>query len=1347
MYSQCASSSSTASAPFHSLPYLTPFSPKNRHRFQPFPAKPRPSTGVVYFSISSSNVRHNKHSWYWSAIRCSQRGSTNHFSEESRSITPSKAGEVSGLPNCGRGGKSRAFEFAVKPVAVTLLWVSLGLCPIKGWQPPATALPAISELIWKKKAKGSILEKETVVDKEHYYAMYTRRLLDKASAVLKAIEEARVSNGSIHDVKKALNDLKSTKREIEYEIDCELDAWQKELKSVRKDLVKKSERAANYVFSARSQQEWLHMKQDLAAGGGGNEALKLKTESLEKLVDRGVKEFDMLENKFEDLEDQVRTRVYNDWSVLLAELVSIERESQRLVDRFIKDMEPKPDESVSKTSTPELARFEIKKDLEAAQKEHLKQSILPRLVEEEEDSSLDIIPVSSSDQVDSTLRIKLALESSKNLQRELEAQIRKDMKKYGDEKRSIETTSEEETVKGFPELEMKWKFGSKEIVVPKAVRVLLFHGWKKWREERKDDLKRKLLEDVDLGKEYVNQKKERIVLDRDRVMSKTVFNEDKRRWEIDPVAVPYAVSKNLIEYARIRHDWGVMYIVLKGDDKEYFIDIQDYEILFEDFGGFDGLYLKMVASGIPISVQVMPIPVTELTLYQQILIAGRFAFSLAYQFWKTKTISSYKDYFIDDMKIIVDDALMRILFPLVEFVIPYSARIMIGMAWPEEIGQTVGTPWYLKWQSETEMRFRSRRAVDSFSYIKIFVRCAIYGYVFIHVIQLAWYMKKKAVRVLGFGPRFKNPNIRTKRQLIAIRRVVKKLIVRRKKFGVNPIKTAFENMKRVRNPPIPLRDFTTIESMREEINEVVTFLQNPNAYQKLGARAPKGVLIVGEMGSGKTSLALAVAAEARVPVVKVEPEQLEAGLWVGQSAANIRELFQTARELAPVIIFVEDFDRFAGVRGKFIHTKKQDHEAFINQLLVELDGFEKQDGVVLMATTRNLSQIDPALKRPGRMDRIFNLTRPTQAEREKILWLAAKETMDPDIVDSVNWSKVAEKTANLFPVDLKRVPVALEGSAFRSKFLDRDELLSYCGWFATFSWIVPTFLRRLRPVRKISSLLVNHLGLALTKEDLQDAVDLMEPYGQISNGIEYLNPPVDWTRETKLSHAVWAAGRGLTALLLPNFDMVDNIWLEPLSWEGIGCTKITKREDEGSGRGNVETISYLEKKLVFCFGSHVASQMLLPFGEETFLSMSELKQAQEIATRMVLQYGWGPDDSPAIYFHGNAVPFSSLITALSMGNQYEFEVASKVEKMYDLAYDKAKEMLRKNRQALEKIVEELLEFEALSGKELEKIIDKNGGVREKEPFSLSRGYESESASVSYLAGGKSYGTAYLGAAN
>lgn len=159
---------------------------------------------------------------------------------------------------------------------------------------------------------------------------------------------------------------------------------------------------------------------------------------------------------------------------------------------------------------------------------------------------------------------------------------------------------------------------------------------------------------------------------------------------------------------------------------------------------------------------------------------------------------------------------------------------------------------------------------------------------------------------------------------------------------------------------------------------------------------------------------------------------------------------------------------------------------------------------------------------------------------------------------------------------------------------------------------MPPWLRKTKVAKTMGKMLVNHLGLNLTKDDLENVVDLMEPYGQISNGIELLNPTVDWTRETKFPHAVWAAGRALITLLIPNFDVVENLWLEPSSWEGIGCTKITKVTSGGSAIGNTESRSYLEKKLVFCFGSHIASQMLLPPGDENFLSSSEITKAQEV---------------------------------------------------------------------------------------------------------------------------------------
>ncbi|KAI5398282.1 probable inactive ATP-dependent zinc metalloprotease FTSHI 5, chloroplastic [Lathyrus oleraceus] len=885
----------------------------------------------------------------------------------------------------------------------------------------------------------------------------------------------------------------------------------------------------------------------------------------------------------------------------------------------------------------------------------------------------DLGPFFHQDSVDFAQRLKRSLEDSKEQQKNLVTQISKNMK-YDKEKRSIVYSSEEE---------------------------------------------------------------EMILLDRDRVISRTWYNEEKNRWEMDPLAVPYAVTKKLIEHVRIRADWGTMYIALKGEDEEFYVDIKEFEILFKDIGGFEGLYRKMIACDIPTAVHLMWIPLSELKLRQQFSVILRFPRRFLTDQWNSEAALNARSWFFDTIKDTTDDLMTVIGFPVMELLVLLlnRVRVKLGMACPEE--GTMDTTGFLKWQVKAETRTNARRTQSEIQWIVLFItRTAISGFVLFHVFK---FMRRKIPRLLGYGPVSvrNNPNRRKLGRVAYYFQKRWRSVKSRRRDGVDPIKTAFEHMKRVKKPPIPLKSFSSIESMEEEISEVVTFLRNPRAFQEMGARAPRGVLIVGERGTGKTSLALAIAAEAKVPVVKIKARQLEAGMWVGQSASNVRELFQTARDLAPVILFIEDFDLFAGVRGKFIHTENQDHEAFINQLLVELDGFEKQDGVVLMATTRNLKQIDEALKRPGRMDRIFHLQRPTQAERENILYSAAKETMDDQLIDYVDWKKVAEKTSLLRPTELKLVPVALEGSAFRSKVLDTDELMSYCSFFATFSSVMPQWLRKTKIVKKVNKMLVNHLGLTLAKEDLQNVVDLMEPYGQISNGIELLSPPHDWTRETKFPHAVWAAGRGLIAHLLPNFDVVDNLWLEPQSWQGIGCTKITKAQNGGYINGSIESRSYLEKKLVFCFGSYVASQMLFPFGEENLLSSSEIQQAQEIATRMVIQYGWGPDDSPAIYYCNNAV------STLSMAGDYEYVMAAKVEKIFDLAYLKAREMLQRNRRVLEKTVEELLEFEILTGKGLERITKDNGGIKEKEPFTLFEVQASEPTSGSLLERGNASGGALL----
>lgn len=1204
---------------------------------------------------------------------------------------------------------------------MTLFCIVVGFVPVVGFQRPAISV-SLAGLLSRDETKAK--KKVESRWKEHEFSGHTRRLLETVSVVLRCIEDVKSGKGDMKSVRKALKDVKLRKEELQDEIRSALYAELKEMKEEKETLVIRSEEIVESVMKWQKEQERLLLKKD-----GGGEGVKEQIARLEEGVSVAEKEYDEILEKVGDIEDKMQRRETLSFSIGIREIAYIERECELLVERFDRDLKRQNLPSLHTTSVH--SKSDIQRELELAQREYWEQRLLPRILEAE-DSGLSL----DQNTKDFVLNIKQGFRESRELQRKVEARIRQKMKRFGDEKRFLVKTPADEVVKGYPEAELKWVFGDKEVVVPKAIRLHLFQGWKKWREDAKADLKQNLLQNVDQGKQYVFQRQERILVDRDRVVAKTWFNEEKNRWEMDTLAVPYAVSKKLVESARIRHDWAAMYVTLKGDDKEFYVDVQELDILFEDFGGFDGLYLKMLGSGIPTAVQLMWIPFSELDIHQQFLLITRLSYQCLVGLWKSVPVKYAREWVHEKFRNVNDDIMMTIMFPILDSIVPFPARMRLGMAWPERAEQSVGSTWYLKWQSEAEMNFKSRKQDGIRWYLWFFIRTIIYGYLLVNILLFA---KKKIPRLLGYGPVRRDPNLRKLRRVKAYFNFRLRKTIRRKREGVDPIASAFDQMKRIKSPPIRLKDFASVDSMREEINEVVAFLQNPGAFREMGARAPRGVLIVGERGTGKTSLALAIAAEAKVPLVEVKAQQLEAGLWVGQSASNVRELFQTARDLAPVIIFVEDFDLFAGVRGKFIHTKKQDHEAFINQLLVELDGFEKQDGVVLMATTRNLKQIDQALQRPGRMDRVFNLQRPTPTEREKILQIAAKETMDDELIDFVDWKKVTEKTALLRPIELKLVPLALEGSAFRSKFLDADELMSYSGWFATFSGAVPRWLRKTKPVKGISKWLVHHLGLTLTKEDLYSVVDLMEPYGQISNGIELLNPPLDWTRESKFPHAVWAAGRALIAILLPNFDVVDNIWLEPFSWEGIGCTKITKAKDEGSMNGNVETRSYLEKKLVFCFGSYIASQMLLPFGEENFLSTSEIKQAQEIATRMVIQYGWGPDDSPAIYF------CSTAVTALSMGDKHEYEMATKVERMYNLAYDKAREMLQENSRVLEKIVEELLEFEMLTGKDLQRILEENDGVVEKEPFFLSSLRYKELPPGSPPEGEKTSGVAILSA--
>ncbi|KAK3004735.1 hypothetical protein RJ639_018216, partial [Escallonia herrerae] len=653
-----------------------------------------------------------------------------------------------------------------KPIALALFWVVIALCPIRGFQSPALAAPVASEAIGNTKTRE---KEEESSRKGHEYSNCTRKLLETVSELIRVMEEVRSENGDVKKVEVALRNMKTRRKELQEEILSGMYAELRVLKGEKEVLMSRLDEILEAVGWAKREREGLLRKR-----GGGEEGNE-RAAKLEEEVIEGEKEYNEVWEKIGKIEDAISRRETLALSVGVRELSFIQRESELLVEGFKRKMRETGSGSVSKRSLTKLSKYDIQKELQAAQRQILEQMILSNILEDKYFGHLF-----DQDSVEFAQRIKQALQESSEMQRNMESGIRKKMKKSGAEKRVLVNSSVDDIVKGFPEVELKWMFGGKEVVVPKAVRLHLFHGWKKWREETKADLKRNLLEDVELGKKYVAQRQakfmflvnfhdsskiiylERILLDRDRVTSKTWYNEERSRWEIDPIAVPYAVSRKLVENARIRHDWAAMYISLKGDDKEYYVDIKEFEMLYEDFGGFDGLYLRMLATRIPTAVQLMWIPFSELNFSQQFLLIMRLSHQLVNGLWNTKIISYVREWTFEKIRNLNDDIVMVIFFPLVEFLIPYPARMQLGMAWPEYIDQSVGSTWYLKWQSEAEMRFRSRNTDEFWWYFWFFIRTIIYGYVLFNVFS---FLKRKIPRVLGFGPIRRDPNFRKLRRV------------------------------------------------------------------------------------------------------------------------------------------------------------------------------------------------------------------------------------------------------------------------------------------------------------------------------------------------------------------------------------------------------------------------------------------------------------------------------------------------------------------------------------------------------------------------------------------------------
>jgi cell division protease FtsH len=439
-----------------------------------------------------------------------------------------------------------------------------------------------------------------------------------------------------------------------------------------------------------------------------------------------------------------------------------------------------------------------------------------------------------------------------------------------------------------------------------------------------------------------------------------------------------------------------------------------------------------------------------------------------------------------------------------------------------------------------------------------------------------------------------------------------------------------------KNIGVTFADVEGIDEAKAELMEVVEFLKTPERYTRLGGRIPKGVLIVGAPGTGKTLLAKAVAGEANVPFLSISGSEF-VEMFVGVGAARVRDLFDQAEKLAPCIIFIDELDALGKARGAGGFGGHEEREQTLNQLLVELDGFDTNKGVIIMAATNRPEILDPALLRPGRFDRKVAIDRPDIRGRERILKLhAGKLALDPD----VDLGVVAAKTPGFAGADLANI-------------------------------VNEAALRAARQNQK-----------TVTQADFDAAIE------RVITGLEKKNRVMN--PKEKETVAYHEAGHALIAEKRPTTDKVSKVSIIPRGIGALGFTQQLPTEDR-----YLMKRSELLDRLDVLLGGRVAEQ--LAFGEVSTGAQNDLQRATDLARHMVAQYGMGETLGPAVVDTRPANPFLGEL-GMPRGEcseQTARQIDEEVRQLLKEAEDRVHATLESARQELEALAKMLLARETV----------------------------------------------------
>jgi cell division protease FtsH len=475
---------------------------------------------------------------------------------------------------------------------------------------------------------------------------------------------------------------------------------------------------------------------------------------------------------------------------------------------------------------------------------------------------------------------------------------------------------------------------------------------------------------------------------------------------------------------------------------------------------------------------------------------------------------------------------------------------------------------------------------------------------------------------------------------------------------------------------VTFRDVAGVEEAKEEVQEIVDFLKDPKKFQKLGGRIPKGVLMVGPPGTGKTLLARAIAGEADVPFFSISGSDF-VEMFVGVGASRVRDMFEQGKKSAPCIIFIDEIDAVGRHRGHGLGGGHDEREQTLNALLVEMDGFDTQEGVIIIAATNRPDVLDPALLRPGRFDRQITVNLPDVKGREEILRVHSKRV------------KLAEG------VDLAVVARGTPG---------------YSG-------------AELANVINEAALLAARRGLkAITMAEMEEARDKVR-WGKERRSLAI-------SEKEKENTAYHEAGHALLCEVLEHTDPLHKVTIIPRG-PSLGSTMYLPVEDKYTNRKNE-----LLDRLVVIMGGRVAEEIV--FGDVTNGASGDIRMGTSLARKMICE--WGMSERLGMVEYGEHEDYVFLGRDISRARAYSEataqEIDREVKRLCDDAYQRAMKVLTQRKDVLIAIAKALLEYETLDGSQIREIINNGRLINPPPPIAPQKKEEQpESAKAEQPVGG------------